>query len=264
MLNKNGANRKVYNHLAPAFFVPQHMHYKALEPNFRDINGSMILNVGFPKSGNVWLSSLIACALDLDVCSSENRCFVSFTHSALDNNILFDPGILRGACLIRDLRDIVVSLFHYLRSDGFQTNASPHHIYDNIADMYFHFFVNYYTRYVNDFEGLLDRYVEFGWPVIRYESLYDNPENVLTMLFERWQIPVSSESIKNAVNQSSMSSMKAGGGKKLNKTTLSHFRKGGYGNYRDELPTEVQEDIFRRYGDYLKRWGYSTTPDAAS
>jgi len=36
----------------------------------------------------------------------------------------------------------------------------------------------------------------------------------------------------------------------------SHFRKGGYGNYRDDLPPKVVADINERFRDLQKRWGY--------
>ena len=37
-----------------------------------------------------------------------------------------------------------------------------------------------------------------------------------------------------------------------------HFRTGGYGQYKKELPARVIRDIETCYGDYLRSWGYET------
>lgn len=36
----------------------------------------------------------------------------------------------------------------------------------------------------------------------------------------------------------------------------SHFRKGGCGNYRTDLPADIVADIEERFHDLQKRWGY--------
>ena len=93
-------------------------------------------------------------------------------------------------------------------------------------------------KYVVNLEGLIDGYVEFGWPILRYESLVDEPNETLKILFDRWNINVTEKKISNAIKNSSLKSMRKGGGKQLIKTHKSHFRKGGYGQYRKELPTK--------------------------
>ncbi len=247
--------RNFENKLSPSFFNKHTLSYKPIAEDFRNQKSVKFLTVGYPKSGNVWLNSMIAECLEIDVKPSIN-CFVTFTHSNLNTAILFDQSILRGACLIRDCRDIIVSYYYYIKSEGFRVNASRNFSYRNIKDFYFDFFVNYLDKYVVNLEGLIDGYVEFGWPILRYESLVDEPNETLKILFDRWNINVTEKKISNAIKNSSLKSMRKGGGKQLIKTHKSHFRKGGYGQYRKELPTKVLKDISVRYKNYLEKWGY--------
>jgi signal transduction histidine kinase len=39
--------------------------------------------------------------------------------------------------------------------------------------------------------------------------------------------------------------------------SAAHYRKGGYGGYREELPPKVIADINHRYENLLLRWGYA-------
>ena len=105
--------RNFENKLSPSFFNKHTLSYKPIAEDFRNQKSVKFLTVGYPKSGNVWLNSMIAECLEIDVKPSIN-CFVTFTHSNLNTAILFDQSILRGACLIRDCRDIIVSYYYYV------------------------------------------------------------------------------------------------------------------------------------------------------
>lgn len=249
--HKNNFEKK----LSPACFNKHKLSYKPIGEDFREKKNVKFLTVGYPKSGNVWLNSMLAECLEIDVKPSIN-CFVTFTHSNLNTATLFDQSILRGACLIRDCRDIIVSYYYYIKSEGFRNNASKHFLFRNIKEFYYDFFVNYLDRYVVNLDGLIDGYVEFGWPILRYESLVDAPNETLKILFDRWDIDVTEKKINDAIKNSSLRSMRKGGGKQLTKTHESHFRKGGYGQYKKELPQKVLKDVSVRYKNYLEKWGY--------
>lgn len=238
-----------------AFFTPRFPHYGPFAEDFRNRPGEIRI-VGFPKSGNVWISSLVATCLDLDVNFSSRNLAVTHTHRPFHNVDLFNRNLIRGAVLIRDLRDVIVSLYHFTRTDHFKKFYGPHHIYNSLSEMYTDYFLPYFVNRVNVLETLPDDYVKFGWPVIRYERFWDDAETELKRLFQIWGIDVIDEKIRSAVEKNTLDSMRQGKGKTTGGVQTTHFRKGGYGNYETEIPPHILKDIEYRFGDYLRRWGY--------
>lgn len=245
---------------SPSFLrSDQHGEYKYYGPlpeNYRNTHGCSFLIAAFPKSGNVWLTSLIAGCLDMPAEGTPGKCFVHHTHTALNDKLLFDKKLLRGVVLIRDVRDIVVSLFHFMKTDFFKRVQGPHHIYDDIDDMYTHYFIRFFADNFLPLKDLPEGYIKYGWPVIKYEKLYDHPEKELKRLFKIWEIDVDEKKISEVIKANTISSLRKGGGTINPKIESTHFRKGGYGNYKNELPEPILRDIEYRFGDYLRSWGY--------
>jgi hypothetical protein len=254
-LQTRGVRTAGHSLKSPAFFTPEKPHYGSLADDFLQRRGELRI-VGFPKSGNVWITSLIATCLDLDVKAPGNGCRVIHTHAPLTSRDLFDKRLLRGAVLLRDLRDVIVSLYHFTGTEHFKSYHGDHHIFNDVESMYTDYFLPYFVERVQVLENLIDDYVYFGWPVLRYERFWDNAEAELQRLFRIWGIEVSDDKIASSVEKNSLSSMRSGEGKTRSVVKKSHFRKGGYGNYADEIPPHILADIEQRFGDYLRRWGY--------
>lgn len=240
---------------SPAFYTPRYPRYGKLSESFTNQAGEIRI-AGFPKSGNVWITSLIASCLDIDVTVSKNRCRVTHTHECLNDKDLFNKKILRGAVLLRDLRDVIVSIYHFMNTEHFKKFAGHHHIYNDFESMYTDFFLPYIFNKRSILETLPTDYVRFGWPVIRYEKFWDNTEAELKRLFQIWDIEITDEKIRESIRENSLDSMRAGKGKTTTEVQPTHFRKGGYGNYKEIIPPHILADIEDRFGDYLRRWGY--------
>lgn len=223
--------------------------------------GSFFLVAGLPKSGNVWLTSLIAKAMELPVSASSGAAYVDYTHQALTPDLLINQQLLRGVVLVRDLRDVVVSLYHWLKTEDYLSydKHGPHQVFDDIESMYIEYFLR---RFANiPIATLMDNYVKLGWPVVKYERLCDNAFRELQRLFAIWAVEMPSEKISDAVAKNDINVLR-----KSSKTSTvhksikpDHFRAGGYGNFKQELPEHICIDIEKRYGDYLRSWGYITT-----
>lgn len=218
-----------------------------------------IMVSGYPKSGNVWLKSLIASMFDLPVVRSgtgAGRGYVNSTHELMDRNLIFDKNLLRGVVIIRDLRDVVSSLFAFTKTKHFIESHGPHFKFNDAKKFYYEYFLANFIEKQHHPSELMRGYVARGWPVIRYEDLYDNPEGELVRLVEVWGLEMSTSQIENAIKKNSLENMRKGSGIVADNIEGSHFRRGGYGGYKFELPEIVVSDIETRFEDYLKRWGY--------
>ncbi len=213
-------------------------------------NGRRICVYGLSKSGNVWLMNLITDALGLG-----NRT-VMFTHRGFQASDYFNNNIIKGVCLMRDMRDIFVSLFHFSSTIGMRDDTC---IFDDIERFYFEYFISYTrTDLYGGWEQHAERYVGWGLPLVKYEKLWDDPQRELGRLFKRWHLSVPSEMIEKSIEKNSLEKYKSGATDVTEKHIhTTHFRKGGHGGYINEIPPNVIADINTRFGRYLERWGYT-------
>ncbi|MGV8081435.1 MAG: sulfotransferase domain-containing protein [Syntrophales bacterium] len=241
-------------------FLPswQNQNFGKLPQNLK-IGKGYFLVVGFPKSGNVWLTSMIADCLELPVDRKNEIPRAYFVHKSLNKKFLYDPYLYRGVALVRDLRDIIVSLFHWLKTDGYKHyyKHGPHQIFSDIETMYIEFFLRRFAQL--PVETMIEEYVRRGWPVIKYERLWDQTEIELRRLFDIWRIPVEEERIRSAAEKNRIDMLKKEGGVLETYIERDHFRQGGYGQYKSEIPPHILKDIEKRFGDYLRSWGYETS-----
>ena len=257
----SASNLDYVNDRGPSFFKSwDSQRFQPLPDEFRSAGGEFII-AGLPKSGNVWLTSLVASALGLPVSPKDGWSSVSYTHKALNKELLIDPLVFRGVVLVRDLRDVLVSLFYWLKTEDYLTyyKHGPHQIFYDIESMYIEYFIR---RFCNiPIDSLVDDYVKYGWPVIKYERLCDDAFKELKRLFAIWQIEVADEMILGAVKNNDINVLRSADNTSTIDATIKydHFRSGGYGQYKHELPEHICFDLERRYGDYLRSWGYHTS-----
>jgi hypothetical protein len=83
----------------------------------------------------------------------------------------------------------------------------------------------------------------------------------MARLFEIWGLHVDKEKIKQVIVANRIESLKKGAGTVEKSLERDHFRKGGYGNYKEEIPPHILKDIEYRFGDHLRSWGYVTEYD---
>jgi len=239
---------------SPAFLF-QNMQEKGFLPlKINDITkNSKILVFGFPRSGNVWFTNLIADSLGLTYDKQ-----VKFTHRKCSEKHFYDTNLLRGVHLIRDIRDVIVSLYHFRGKGPGAVNCSWRH-FDSIESFYFDFFTKSWANREIWEGGNLCKYsgdfAAHGLPVIHYEKLWDNTSDELSRLFAWWNIDVPQKAIEKSVEINQIAEFQAGN-KVAGVRPREHFRRGGYGNYKSELPEIVLNDIKRKFGDYLLSWGY--------
>lgn len=247
--------------LAPAFTPPARLDLYPSASRLCDYPNAKIVVFGLQKSGNTWLLSLLADIFDLTPyfnvhdTTQYNTPAVISTHDPLSVSLRSRTDFVHGVCLIRDLRDMVASYFHYMQTDSFQI-AVPKAQYGDIETFYFDWFLSRMAK-AHRYETFWSEYAEAGVPPLRFERLVVDPQSELERLFRRWGEPVAREKIELAIGQNTFSILKKEG-KKIGSTKIesTHFRRGGIGTYKDELPQKVINDINSRFGHVLLRWGY--------
>ena len=216
-----------------------------------------IVVFGFPKSGNVWLKSLLVDYFGLppiEPMYDVDKPGVGITHRPLDRHILERPDFLHGACIIRDLRDVVVSFYKYTLTHRFRSSRPEFH-YDDIVSFYFDWFL---SRSVASLKLLThsERYARYGVPIVRYEKLRADTQGELKRLLNRWGLPVDEAKIQHAVDANQIEKLRKEGKALEKPIAAEHFRVGAVGGYREELPDIVLKDIETRFAHVLRRWGY--------
>ena len=218
-----------------------------------------IVVVGLPKSGNVWLQNLIAESLDMDkihLFKNTGKSGVGMTHTMFDNRYLYRRDFARGVYLMRDVRDMVVSYYLYSQTEEYHRHyTDPFCHYDNIDDFYFEYFLNIIVpRY--DWFNHPKVFVNKGFPLVKYERLWDDAQTELSKMFKKMGLEVSEEKIRAAIEANEIKKLAKSGKDTHVHIPKSHFRKGGYGNYKDVLSDKVLKDINTRFKSHLMDWGY--------
>ncbi|MAN80234.1 MAG: hypothetical protein CMM77_08910 [Rhodospirillaceae bacterium] len=217
--------------------------------------------IGLPKAGNNWLLGLLSDCLDLDVLPDVTTpgSGVCMTNQPFSSDIYFQKNLRYAVYIMRDLRDVVCSYYHFIAKPGILAGRHRQAQFTRIEDFYFEYFLGHLSA-LHDFPGHAAGYLRFDIPLVRYESLWDDTAGELSRLLSRWGLDVPPEAVQMAVDANAFDKLKKSGkDNKGHKLPASHMRKGGYGNFRKELPEHVIADIERRFGDYLLRWGYTLT-----
>lgn len=242
----------------PAFFRKGFSGNKIFGKDFRKVKNAKIMVIGLAKSGNTWLALLLADCLDLPLIlpwDDMAKSGASITHEKIYPGIILRKDILFTAYIMRDLRDVFVSQYFYSQTDYYRENVDRSCFYSDIESFYFEYFL---TRMIpsHDVNNHAEDYVRHGAPLIKYEDLWDNPTDQLQKLFLRWGLDVSKEKIQAAVDKNQIDRLSKTGKKAWKQIPTTHFRKGGYGGYKNSLPKKIIKDMNYRFGNYLRRWGY--------
>jgi hypothetical protein len=234
-----------------SFFIPSHGR------NLSEIPNGKLVVFGLPKSGNVWLVSMLCdyfAMESIDPVVDVAKPGIGMCHLPFGEEITSRLDFIHGVYLLRDLRDVVVSYFHNCQTEWFK-RSMPNFHYEDMESFYFEWFV---PRVV-PFHGVADHantFARAGLPVVRYEKLCDQPIEEFSRLLKRLGVPLDDRRIVEVVNKNSFDQLKKNG-RQLNVFVPStHFRRGGSGAYKDELPTSVLRHLTETYRSALFDWGY--------
>lgn len=241
-----------------SFMPPESENLFVERRDLASVKYGKIAVFGIQKSGNTWVHSLLADTFSLPYLFSLNEVKtvgVLNSHVACGPRVLRRNDIVHPVCLVRDLRSIIVSFYHYMQSDSYQKDI-PYAKYNDIESFYYDWFLSRVAPSLK-LETYTDMYAQHGVPILRYERLVNDTKSEMVRLFDRWSLNFDESALDAAIEKNDFSQLQARG-KKMGDVFIepSHFRKGGKSNFRDELPERILKDINTRFEKVLLRWGY--------
>lgn len=223
-----------------------------------------IVVFGLPKCGNVWLKSLLVDYFGLppvEPLLDVDKPGIGITHRPFDAHVGNRADFLHGVCIIRDLRDAIASFYKYTQTDRFRS-ARPEFHFDDEHSFYYDWFL---SRSVGAHRMLTHsaQYAALGVPIVRYEALRRNGARELERLLLRWGFEPDAERIAAALAANDIDRLRKEGKSLEKEIAPEHFRRGGIGTFREELPADIIRDIERRFEPVFRRWGYELTDDVS-
>jgi hypothetical protein len=241
------------------FLPPDSINYDVFGPAFYKVPNGKVVIFGLPKCGNAWLQSMLVKYFDTNpvlTLDEEQKSGILSIHDPFEPYMLKRKDFANGVCLIRDMRDLVVS-YYYFGLTGEWRKAMTRFFYEDMDSFYYEWFLSRCVQAHRMFSFAED-FASRGVPVIRYERLNADPIGELSRLIARWGIVPEINRVGQIVNDHHLSKLKKTGLNLGYKVEKSHFRKGGWGNFLNEMPPHIVDDITERFGSFLKRWGYPT------
>jgi hypothetical protein len=243
--------------------------------------------VGYPKSGNTWLSRLLGSCLDSPVTGIKTakplategfdrsgEYFVRQLHlkpvtdsmppfpSAVDNAWWYDWRIrpqnnAHFVHIVRDVRDVIVSAHHYWQRETIEESVSM--VLDGTHPIKMH---GSWQKYVSDWETC-----PVWIPRIRFVDLKIDPFGTLDYVFNVWNsvggfvIP-DKTTIGRAIDAQSFENTRArieqdGDDRPYGKVVqLRNLRRGTVGDWRNHLTNEHCQLVEIKAGSVLRQLGY--------
>jgi hypothetical protein len=234
--------------------------------------------VSYPRSGNTWTRFLIANLLHPD----ESISFVNIEEKIPDplsvtrrqlarvprprlikSHEYFDPRYKKVIYIVRDPRDVVISLYYFQLKKGFISDGYP-------MDRYVARFVTgdvdiYGAWDENIASWLATRGESKGFLLLKYEDMSSRPEEELSRIASFLGIDRSREQLQRAIQLSSVDRMRqlekaeADEYKPLRATRrdIPFVRTAISGGWRGNLSANQVSQIETAWGPLMKRLGYS-------
>lgn len=250
----------------------------------------LLFVAGLPKSGTTWLERMLSDfpgfsdLLIPDVASFELRTggshdyelpdnlFSRFdgllvltkmhVHGSPHNAALLKRANLRYAVLYRDLRDVALSYFFYVR----QTPWHPEYpLYRGLAlerglERFADTLLPAYMAWVRSWRANRDPDLSLE---LRYEEMLAAPRETLARVAEHFRLNATPDEIDTIVDRHSFKRV-AQGRDQGQQSESSFFRKGIAGDWKNQFTPRLVDLYEERMGDFLDETGYERATKASA
>ena len=212
--------------------------------------------IGFPKSGTTWVTQLVSAATELPY--YRDTIWPVIGPAVLHGHSVPDAGRPKTICVVRDCRDVMVSLyFHRLNEKGMDdpTLQTQDYVRNNLADFIIEeaqrpksVSVGWGTYYKPIFSGKVKNI-----PTIKYENLLNDTFGELTPAMEKALIPFDSNKLEEGIKYFSF---KAAVNKTKNNREQRFLRKGVAGDWCNYFNKRTARVVHELFGDAMAALGY--------
>lgn len=247
----------------------------------------LLFVAGLPKSGTTWLKKMLTSypgfheVLVPDVASYElanegshdydlpDDVFLRFeemlvvtkmhVHGSPHNVRLLHEAGVKYVVLYRDLRDVAVSHFFYVR----RTPWHPEHlIYKDLSVQ--EGLMTFADRLLVPFADWVRSWRQNRDPArsleLRYEKMLDDTVGVMKRVAEHFELDSSPETVKEIVEAHSFKNL-SGGRERGEESKKSFFRKGKSGDWKNYFTPELRKRYKKLIGDFLIEFDYEQDYD---
>lgn len=244
--------------------------------------------VGYPKSGNTWLSRLIADATDSNVIYSNEVDAADYSsdksgeyaiYKAHDRDIKRFPDHARFVYVVRDVRDVLLSAFFFnhpfFQEERLLLEGCHKNILNYLCCVFFYHQVRrsnkrwcsnevaeflYMLRNIENTVGNWSEHVTY-WRdqnvcVVRYEDLLEDAEGELKRIFSALGANVNDDALKKAVSNQSFAKRKKEFLEAKDDVNAKFLRRGTMGDWKRFFPQGLVEEIEREHDQVMKSLGY--------
>lgn len=254
-----------------------------------------IIVVGYPKSGCTWATRLVAelvgcpvtgfwrsekkeIAVEGEERVSDFRCYKSHHQLAELGVAPNDPNIAI-IYILRDPRDIAISAANYFQFDRYPTLTAFFRGLRRWEKFYRHTLYPLLVREDYRFERMTEallhgsaavhNWVRVSWrdhwqpyeragvPMVRYEDLLATPETEARRILQHLGMERSPAAIASAIQNQSFERKKLTLLQKGETGRAKFLRVGKSGQWRTQLPPQLEERFSAELGPDLARWRYS-------
>jgi len=158
------------------------------------------------------------------------------------------------AILYRDLRDVAVSHYHYVR------NTPWHGDYKELSRLGLREGVRFFVRRrLPEFCHWMNAWADNRDPdnsvMFAYEDMLDDPAACLRRVLDLYELPADDAAVQRIVEANSFAAL-SGGREAGSADDRSFFRSGRAGGWRDVFDAELEDEFRGVAGETLKRFGY--------
>ena len=250
-----------------------------------------IFIIGYPKSGNTWLSRICASALDSPIVTGDDSINqagrkdvytgqfdiykIHFSSRDRPNYVTDDS---KKIYIVRDFRDVLISGYffnHKIREEHLMLK-NQNNLLNRIYRAYFYHqirrMINCWTadelivlidffKKKKVFVGNWSDHVRYWMScsnvvMVKYEDLLQNPYNIMQLSFSRLGVSCSNDRLRGVIDEQSFSKKKDSFISQGDDINIRFLRKGNIGDWKHFLNDDILKIIRKQHGQVMNLLGY--------
>ncbi|MEQ8240957.1 MAG: sulfotransferase domain-containing protein [Cyclobacteriaceae bacterium] len=245
-------------------------------------NQKVLFVAGLPKSGTTWLEKMLfslpgfheimipeAVYYEQRNIGSHDFDFPSNTisrlkgslavlklhvHGSLNNAEILKTAGLNYVVLFRDLRDVAVSYYFYVKNTPWHPEYKTYNHFNSPSEGLHQFaktLLPEYKEWVYSWRNVADA----NCLIIKYEDLKSDTLGHLRNITKHYKLIITDEELNRIVDKNSFKTLSTGR-KEGESNNESFFRKGISGDWKNHFDDELKEIYKKEIGDFLIAEGY--------